>query len=55
MKRALAQATPEIWNSEQGSRFTRPQYRELLRAANVRISMDGNGLSHGMVCVVDGA
>jgi transposase InsO family protein len=41
--RALAQATPEIWNSDQGSHFTSPQYRELLLAADVRISMDGKG------------
>jgi putative transposase len=43
VERALAQATPEIWNSDQGSHFTSPQYRELLLAAKVRISMDGKG------------
>lgn len=42
-QRALAQATPQIWNSDQGSHFTSPQYTALLRAANVRISMDGKG------------
>jgi len=42
-ERALAQATPEIWNSDQGSHFTSPQYRELLLGAGVRISMDGKG------------
>ncbi|GAC1454711.1 MAG: hypothetical protein NVS4B1_00070 [Ktedonobacteraceae bacterium] len=36
-------ATPSIWNSDQGSHFTSPQYRDLLLAANVRISMDGKG------------
>ena len=40
---ALAQATPEIWNSDQGSHFTSPQYLDLLLAADVRISMDGKG------------
>jgi putative transposase len=40
---ALAQATPEIWNSDQGSHFTSPQYTSLLKAAGVRISMDGRG------------
>ena len=40
---ALAQATPEIWNSDQGSHFTSPQYTDLLQAANVQISMDGRG------------
>lgn len=41
--RALAQARPEIWNSDQGSQFTSPQYTERLRAAEVQISMDGRG------------
>lgn len=40
---ALAVATPKIWNSDQGSHFTSPQYTEKLRAAGVRISMDGKG------------
>ena len=39
--RALAQATPLIWNSDQGSHFTSPQYLDRLLAANVQISMDG--------------
>jgi putative transposase len=41
--RALAIAKPEIWNSDQGSHFTSPQYIERLLAAQVRISMDGKG------------
>jgi putative transposase len=41
--RALAQAQPTIWNSDQGSHFTSPQYLARLQAANVRISMDGKG------------
>lgn len=41
VKRALAQATPQIWNSDQGSHFTSAQYREALLAAGVQISMDG--------------
>ncbi len=43
VKQALAQAAPTIWNSDQGSRFTSSQYRELLLAAKVRISKDGKG------------
>lgn len=43
VKRAFAQAMPVICNSDQGSHFTSPQYLELLRAANVQISMDGKG------------
>jgi putative transposase len=41
--RALAQATPTIWNSDQGSHFTSPQYIERLQQAQVQISMDGKG------------
>ena len=41
--RALAQAQPRIWNSDQGSHFTSPQYTRLLEEAGVQISMDGKG------------
>lgn len=40
---ALAHATPEILNSDQGSHFTSPQDTTLVEAAGVRISMDGRG------------
>jgi len=40
---ALGTAIPTIWNSDQGSHFTSPQYTGLLKAAGVRISMDGRG------------
>jgi putative transposase len=43
VERALSAATPEIWNSDQGSQFTSSQYLDLLLAAEVRISMDGRG------------
>jgi putative transposase len=43
VERALAQATPLIWNSDQGSHFTSPQYTQLLLDAGVQISMDGQG------------
>jgi putative transposase len=43
VQRALAQAQPLIWNSDQGSHFTSPQYTQLLLAAGVQISMDGRG------------
>ncbi len=43
VRNALAQATPVIWNSDQGSHFTSPQYTDLLLAANVQISMAGRG------------
>jgi len=41
--RALAQANPTIWNSDQGSHFTSSQYLDRLLLANVQISMDGRG------------
>ena len=40
---ALAQHKPLIWNSDQGSHFTSPQYTQRLLAAEVQISMDGKG------------
>jgi putative transposase len=40
---ALLQAVPHIWNSDQGSHFTSPQYLERLLASQVQISMDGRG------------
>jgi putative transposase len=43
VERALLQATPTIWNSDQGSHFTSPQYLNRLLSANVKISMDGRG------------
>ena len=43
VQRALSQARPQIWNSDQGSQFTSPQYTQLLLAHDVRISMDGKG------------
>jgi putative transposase len=38
---ALLLATPEIWNSDQGSHFTSPKYLERLQDAKIQISMDG--------------
>lgn len=40
---ALDISKPQIWNSDQGSHFTSPQYTGLLRAAGVQVSMDGRG------------
>ena len=40
---ALAHDKPVIWNSDQGSHFTSPQYTQRLLAAEVQISMDGKG------------
>ena len=43
VERALAQAAPQICNSDQGSHFTSPQYTQLLLTAHAQISMDGRG------------
>jgi putative transposase len=40
---ALSTSKPLIWNSDQGSHFTSPQYTALLTEAGVQISMDGRG------------
>ncbi len=41
VKRAFSCGIPEIFNSDQGSHFTSPQYIQLLLDHNIRISMDG--------------
>jgi putative transposase len=43
VEKALILATPDIWNSDQGSHFTSPRYLALLQNASVKISMDGRG------------
>jgi len=43
VEQALLVATPLIWNSDQGSHFTSPQYTHQLEVAGVQISMDGRG------------
>jgi putative transposase len=43
LERGLAGATPGIFNSDQGSHFTSPQYTARLEAAGAAISMDGRG------------
>jgi putative transposase len=43
VSQALSLARPEVMNSDQGSQFTSPQYIQLLKEAEVKISMDGRG------------
>lgn len=43
MRQALAQARPQICNSDQGSHFTSPHYAALLHSQDVALSMDGKG------------
>lgn len=42
-QRALSLARPSIWNSDQGSHFTSPQYLQLLQEEHIKISMDSKG------------
>ena len=34
---------PDIFNTDQGSQFTNPEFTGLLKAAEIKISMDGKG------------
>jgi len=43
VKAALECGKPEIWNSDQGSHFTSPQYTSMLLENDIKISMDGKG------------
>ncbi|PIT94320.1 IS3 family transposase [Candidatus Falkowbacteria bacterium CG10_big_fil_rev_8_21_14_0_10_39_9] len=42
-ERAYALATPEIFNSDQGSHFTSPKFTALPPSLGVQVSMDGKG------------
>jgi len=42
-ERAYALATPEIFNSDQGSHFTSPKFTALPLSLGVQVSMDGRG------------
>jgi len=43
LEAALLTATPEIFNTDQGAQFTSTAFTGRLKAAGVRISMDGRG------------
>lgn len=43
LERALGKAHPEIFNSDQGSQFTSPQFTKKLLSANIQVSHDGKG------------
>lgn len=43
LDQALAQAQPEIFNTDQGAQFTALKFTSRLESAGVRISMDGRG------------
>jgi putative transposase len=43
LEMALAQGKPDIFNTDQGAQFTAHAFTGRLKAANIRISMDGRG------------
>jgi putative transposase len=43
LENALAVSTPEIFNSDQGCQFTSSAFTDVLKRAEIRISMDGRG------------
>jgi putative transposase len=43
LEAALTEGTPEIFNSDQGSQFTSTAFIDVLKAHEIRISMDGRG------------
>lgn len=43
LNRALAQARPEIFNTDQGVQYTAQAFTGILKEAEVKISMDGRG------------
>jgi putative transposase len=50
MRRALAQARPQMCKSDQGSQLTSPQDTQLLLAHDVRISMDSKARALDNIC-----
>ncbi len=43
LEQALAQGTPEIFNTDQGSQFTALAFSARLEKSGIRVSMDGKG------------
>ena len=43
LERALVHAKPEIFNTDQGSQFTANAFTDILKQAQIKISMDGRG------------
>ena len=40
---ALGQGTPDVFNTDQGSQFTSPEFTQILQDHSVKISMDAKG------------
>lgn len=43
LNEALSKATPEYFNTDQGSQFTSTRFIEVLKSSEIKISMDGRG------------
>lgn len=43
LERALAQGTPSVFNTDQGSQFTSPTFTNVLLKRGIQVSMDGRG------------
>lgn len=43
LERALERGAPEVFNTDQGSQFTSPQWTSRVEAAGAQVSMDGQG------------
>lgn len=43
LENALTASTPEIFNSDQGCQYTSAAFTDVLKSAEIRISMDGRG------------
>lgn len=43
LRRALRYGTPDIFNTDQGCQFTSTEFTDILKAHNIKISMDGRG------------
>jgi len=52
LKEAIARyATPDIFNTDQGSQFTSEEFTAVLKAHGIQISMDGRGRCHDNIFV----
>jgi len=43
LRRALSERSPEIFNTDQGSQFTSPDFTNILLDRGIKVSMDGRG------------
>jgi putative transposase len=51
LQRALRVATPDIFNTDQGSQFTATEFLFLLEQSHIQISMDGQGRAYDNIFI----